>query len=141
MRTAWLLAMLTLFLTASTRLFAAEQAGGTPVPGAPAANGNVTPPSLPFRSLQKDPFKSLFAGQSKGDPKPPSLKPPSPPKAPSAERLLAQLTAQRAFQTLTVNCGMTMIPADPKMDAGIRIRIPEGGVKSVIQIVPPSICR
>ena len=77
----------------------------------------------------------------KVDPKPPSLKPQSPPKRPSAGQLLLQLTVQRSFPTPTVTCGMTMIPADPKMDAAIRVRVPDSGVKSVIQIVPPSICR
>ena len=143
MRMALLLTMLTLLLTASTRLFAAGQAGGIPVPQAPAANGNVTSLSFSIPSLTKDPFKNLFTGQSKVDPRPPSLKPPSLPKTPSANELLAlaQLRVQRSRQTLTVNCGMTMIPADPKMDAAIRFRVPESGAKSVIRIVPPSVCR
>ena len=138
---ALLSVMLTLFLTASASLFATPQAGGSPVPQAPATNANITPPPFSISSLRKDPFKNLFTGQSKVDPKPPSLKPPSLPKPPSAEQLWSQLMAQRFLQTPAVNCGMTMIPADPKMDAAIRVRVPESGVKSVIRIVPPSVCR
>ena len=142
MRMALLLAMLALFLTASTRPFAAGQAGGTPVPQVPATNGNITSPSVLLQTLPKDPFKNLFAGQVKPNPK---VDPKVDPKSPSPQQLLEQareqLRARLSVQMSKVKCGMTLIPADPKLDAAMRFVVPDGGNTFVIQVVPPSVCR
>ena len=130
MRTTLLLAMLALFLTASIPLFAAQAVGTS-----------VTPP--PFSpQAPKDPFKNLFAGQVKPNPK---TDPKGDPKSPSPQQLLEQareqLRARLSALMPTVKCGMTLVPTDPKMDSAIRLRVPEGGTKFVMQIVPPSVCR
>jgi len=41
----------------------------------------------------------------------------------------------------TVVCGMTLIPADPNVDPGIRHEVPENGPKFPIGSVDPKICR
>ena len=41
----------------------------------------------------------------------------------------------------TVVCGMTLIPADPNVDRGIRHELPENGPKFPIGAVAPTVCR
>ena len=46
-----------------------------------------------------------------------------------------------SLQQPAIVCGMTLIPADPKLDAAIRHPVPEGGPTSVITILEPRDCR
>jgi hypothetical protein len=75
-----------------------------------------------------NPPGSLFA---------PSSKPPSPPRflfpTPTPDVRLAPKP--------TVVCGMTLIPADPNVDPGIRREVPEDGSRFSIRSVDPTICR
>jgi len=52
---------------------------------------------------------------------------------------------RRAWPTLlqqpAIVCGMTLLPADPKLDAAIRHPVPEDGPTSVITILEPRDCR
>ena len=85
---------------------------------------------------------SSWAGQQ-------SVPPPTSKDAPTqqdlerAARELAQAMARQfAFdnQKPTLNCGLTLIPPDPKQDAKIRIP-PTTGVTPTIRSVPPPMCR
>ena len=41
----------------------------------------------------------------------------------------------------TVVCGMTLVPADPKMDPGIRAAAPDSRVSYTLRTVQPEICK
>lgn len=68
---------------------------------------------------------------------------PKPGKAASTAPLLFTTPSldQRVPQALRVVCGMTLIPADPKLDAAIRHAVPENGPKFTIRTVDPQTCR
>jgi hypothetical protein len=55
--------------------------------------------------------------------------------------LPAQAIGQPASQPQTIVCGMTLIPADPKMDAAIRRVVPENGPTFKIKTLEPPDCR
>ena len=107
---------------ASIALVAAVLIGSASIPATAAGRG----------LQRKNPWANLFTGQLKVD-----SKRPSPPKA----SLLGQRPAQRPAQAFRVLCGMTLIPADPKIDAGIRHPMPENGPKFTIQTIPPPACQ
>ena len=44
-------------------------------------------------------------------------------------------------QQAKVICGLTVLPADPKADASIRVRPPSAGVNPMIGRVTPQVCR
>jgi hypothetical protein len=68
-----------------------------------------------------------------------------PPSAGQVQQL--QSAASQLFQQMyssskpQVICGMTLLPADPKLDAKIRTGIPAGGVKAMMRTVAPQVCR
>jgi hypothetical protein len=41
----------------------------------------------------------------------------------------------------TVVCGMTLIPADPNVDRGMRHDVPEGGPRFSVRSIEPTLCR
>jgi hypothetical protein len=41
----------------------------------------------------------------------------------------------------TVVCGMTLVPADPKVDARMRVPAPDSGVTFTLRSVQPPICK
>ena len=102
-----------------------------PFPQASARGVGNPRPSF-VASQRRDPWGNLFMGQLKVDPKRPS-----PPKAPS----FGQLPAQGSIPSFRVVCGMTLIPADPNIDAGIRHPIPKNGPKFSIQTIPLPPCQ
>jgi hypothetical protein len=58
----------------------------------------------------------------------------------------AQAAASRyaqlhAVQQSRVICGLTVLPADPKADASIRVRPPSTGVNPMIERVSPQVCK
>ena len=53
---------------------------------------------------------------------------------------LSQAAAQRQVQRPTVNCGLTLVPPDPKLDAAIRVPAPTR-VTPTIRTVTPPMCR
>ena len=58
----------------------------------------------------------------------------------------AQAAVERYLQRYPVQppkviCGLTVLPADPKADASIRVRPPVTGVKPMIDRVTPQVCR
>jgi hypothetical protein len=40
-----------------------------------------------------------------------------------------------------VICGMTMVPADPKVDPKMRVAPPENDTKYAMKVVPPTVCK
>ena len=63
---------------------------------------------------------------------------PTPPKIdwnwrPSVDR--------NALAAPTVVCGMTLVPADPKVDPKMRVELPERGVTFTMRVVPPTVCK
>jgi hypothetical protein len=48
---------------------------------------------------------------------------------------------QKSTAGPTVVCGMTLIPADPKIDPKMKVPVPEGGVARTMRVVPPSVCK
>jgi len=121
------IALVAAVLVGSASIPATAVSGGLPFP---QASARVLP--TPRRSQPRNPWANLFTGQLKVDPTRPS-----PPKA----SLLGQRPAQRPAQAFRVLCGMTLIPADPKIDAGIRHPVPENGPKFSIQTFPPPACQ
>jgi hypothetical protein len=77
------------------------------------------------------PFGNLFAPRARVARKP----------SPSNTQLLDGRPERRPEQPSTVRCGMTLIPADPKVDPAIRHAIPENGAQFTMQTVPPQVCR
>lgn len=47
----------------------------------------------------------------------------------------------RSASTPTIVCGLTLIPADPNVDPGIRQEVPKDGPKFLLRPVDPKVCR
>jgi hypothetical protein len=77
------------------------------------------------------PSGNLFASQPNVDPKR------SLPRTP----VLGQQLHRVPGQSPTVICGMTLIPADPEVDAAMRRTVPNDGTRFTVRTVPPQICR
>jgi hypothetical protein len=50
-------------------------------------------------------------------------------------------TKQKPATVPTIVCGMTLVPADPKVDPKMRVEAPERGVTFTMRAVPPTICK
>jgi hypothetical protein len=50
-------------------------------------------------------------------------------------------SAEPAPARPSVVCGMTVIPADPKIDPKIRVAPPNNGVKYTLKVVEPTVCK
>ena len=46
-----------------------------------------------------------------------------------------------AAQEPAVICGMTVVPADPKVDPKMRVALPENGMGYAMKVVPPTVCK
>jgi hypothetical protein len=83
----------------------------------------------PVAAQEFKPPPNLF-GQKKTAPRPPSVdwswRPSADAKAPA--------------QAMVV-CGMTLVPADPKVDPKMKVAAPERGVTFTMREVPPTICK
>ena len=82
---------------------------------------------------QASPFGNVFAPKSK----PPSPRFLFPTPAPSFN----QPPDAHLGQKPTVVCALTLIPADPNVDPGIRHEVPADGPKFLIRSVEPRLCR
>jgi len=63
---------------------------------------------------------------------------------PEVSRRQLELAARAAAKLLTkpkVTCGMTVMPADPKVDLQLVKPVPDQVTKSTIRKVPPAACR
>jgi len=49
--------------------------------------------------------------------------------------------ASNAQATPTVICGMTMIPADPRVDPKMKVAAEERGTIFTMRVVPPTVCK
>ena len=83
----------------------------------------------PVAAQEFKPPANLF-GQKKPAPRPPSI---DWNWRPSAD---AKTPAQP-----TVVCGMTLVPADPKVDPKMRVAVPERGVVFTLRTIQPTICK
>ena len=112
-------------ITAIVAFVAVVHIGSTSIAAQQPANG--LPPNA-------NPFGNVFA---------PSSKPPSPPRFlfPTPAPTLNRPPDQRLAQKPTVVCGLTLIPADPNVDPGIRREVPEDGPRFSIRSVDPQLCR
>jgi len=71
----------------------------------------------------------------------PQLFEPVQPKNPFGRLFVPATTKASPVQPPNVVCGMTLVPADPKIDTGIRHRVPENAPRFTIRTVRPEICR
>ena len=62
---------------------------------------------------------------------------PKSPSVPLDQRLLQRFPPQKP----TIVCGMTLIPADPKIDPRIHIEPPARSPKPLIRTIAPEMCR
>ena len=81
---------------------------------------------------QKNPFGNLFQ---------PPVKTPSPPRLLFPRPTFNQRLDLPVAPNPTVVCGLTLIPADPKVDSAIRHDVPENGPRFSIRSVDPKLCR
>ena len=63
------------------------------------------------------------------------------PKAPSIDWNRRTSLEQALAAAPSVVCGMTLIPADPKIDPKIRVPSQDGRVRYTIRSVEPTICK
>jgi hypothetical protein len=82
---------------------------------------------------QASPFGNPFAPKNK--PSSPRFLFPTPPPT------LSQPRNARPAQKPEVVCGLTLIPADPDVDPGIRREVPPGGPTFPIGSIDPKLCR
>lgn len=69
------------------------------------------------------------------------LSPPSKPSSPPRFLFPTPAPNVRLAPKPTVVCGLTLIPADPKLDPGIRHEVPDDGRRYSIESVDPKVCR
>jgi hypothetical protein len=73
--------------------------------------------------------------------------PPAPPQGPELQRRQLELQARAALLAARlarqprIECGMTVIPANPKVDPQAVKPVPERAPKGTIRQVPPPACR
>jgi hypothetical protein len=65
---------------------------------------------------------------------------PAAPKPPAVDWSRGQATDPNAAAAPKVVCGMTVVPADPKVDPKMRVAPKDDGVKYVLKVVPPAVC-
>jgi hypothetical protein len=65
-------------------------------------------------------------------------KAPNPPKVDWNWRPVA---APASAQKPAVICGMTLVPADPKVDPRMKVPAPDRGVAFAMRTVPPTVCK
>ena len=63
------------------------------------------------------------------------------PKPPTVDWSWRPPADQPAAASPSVVCGMTMVPADPKVDPRMRVSVPDRGVTFTMRAVRPTICR
>jgi len=64
--------------------------------------------------------------------------------SPEMQRRQLERAAQAAaklVQKPKVTCGMTVVPADPKVDPKVIAPVPDQATKHTIRQVPPAVCR
>jgi hypothetical protein len=126
MRGAFIVSLAAAIFAGLASLSAQQTPGGLPAQSSSAAGQTIFPSSQPATS-----FGSLFGKRST-----PALSPPFIFTIPSLDR-----PAERLSQQPAVVCGMTLIPADPKLDSAIRHAVPDRGLKFAIRGVVPKDCR
>ena len=84
--------------------------------------------ALPAAAQEFKPLANLF-GQKKPAPKPPKV---------DWNWRLSTEQAQPAKPSVV--CGMTVIPADPKIDPKMRVAAPDGGVTFTMRAIRPAVC-
>jgi hypothetical protein len=85
--------------------------------------------ATPVAAQEFKPPANLFAQQKKPVPKP------------QVDWNWRPSAGATAAARATVVCGMTLVPADPKMDAGIRVTAPDSHISYTLRSVRPEICK
>jgi hypothetical protein len=129
MRVAFLAALVGAALVRPAPIAAQQTPSALPTEAGGGATEIKAPPAFPSR--QSDAFGSVFAKPGKT-----ALKLDFPVRIPLDLR-----SQPTPLQQPTIVCGMTLMPADPKLDAAIRHPVPEGGPTPVISILEPRDCR
>jgi hypothetical protein len=62
-------------------------------------------------------------------------------KAPKTPKVDWHWRPAPAAQEPAVICGMTVVPADPKVDPKIRVAPPANGTTFTMTVVPPTVCK
>jgi hypothetical protein len=93
-----------------------------------AAGALVLAMSLPA-AAQDFKMKGDLFGQKKPAPKPPKV-----------DWNWRSLTQARAAAEPSVICGMTVVPADPRIDPKIRMAPPANGVTFAMKVIEPTVC-
>jgi hypothetical protein len=96
--------------------------------GSASAAAQQPPSGLP----KENPTGSLFW---------PATKTPSAPRPLFPSPTPTQRPELRLAPKPTVVCGLTLMPADPNIDPGIRHDVPEDGPRFLIRSVDPRLCR
>jgi hypothetical protein len=142
MRILSIVVLLVDLLTASASVIATAASPGLPGLQAGAASGAATDPAV---ALRPDRFGNLFAGTPTLVPIPKALSVDRPARQRLAQEMkalaLVQGRAMPSSQKPAIVCGMTVIPADPTIDAAIRHPIPENGPAFTMRTILPSVCR
>jgi hypothetical protein len=129
MRVAFLAALVGAALARPAPIAAQQTPSALPTEAGAGATEIKAPPALP--SPQSGAFARLFEKPGKTEIQ---LNVP-------VRIQLYVVTETRSLQQPTIVCGMTLIPANPTLDAAIRHTVPEGGPKPVISVLEPRDCR
>lgn len=103
---------------ASMTAVSAQERLMTPAPAATWAP-NASPSGLP-----KSPYRALFG-----------------PEVRVSEALQKAAAAERVARPPVVVCGMTILPADPSIDAKIFLKGAPPDTRHTIRSIPPPVCR
>ena len=129
MRVASIVALTAGVVAGSAYVSAQQPSVASPTVQATAPPAKPRPPSLFGPAQAWSPSANVF-GRRVVSP------PPSRPKVPA----LSQRPADPLQQQPTVVCGMTLIPADPNVDAAIRHPIPPHGHTFRVRTLVPQLC-
>lgn len=129
MRVAFLAALVGAALVRPVPIAAQQAASALPTAAGAGATEIKAPPVFP--SSQSGAFANLFEKPGKT-----AIKLNVPVRI-----SLSVVTETTSLQQSTIVCGMTLIPADPTLDAAIRHNVPQGGPTPVISVLEPRDCR
>lgn len=128
MSTRAILLLVGALVTASVSAPLAQTAGGTK-PVTPEPSKNVEVKVLPLPNVQpdnpKNPFRDIFGPQI---------------TFPAHTRPVTPQMFMRSTDSPRVVCGMVMIPADPNIDPGIIVKVPDPQTRYAIRAIKPPVC-
>jgi hypothetical protein len=63
------------------------------------------------------------------------------PKPPAVDWSRGSAPDQNTEAKPSVVCGMTLVPADPRVDPKMRVTAPDARVAYAMKVVPPTVCK